>query len=120
MLLTNLFVFDAFCFGNEREWKIFSETEIRKIADDQARRFRLNLSDYQVSFAEHNQFWKKHPVMKKVLENNPNLYEKVKGKEYFVFLYQIIQEPGFEILGGEYYVFIERNTGKILLEFAGK
>lgn len=101
--------------------------EIKKAADEELKRqdYKLSMMIFVGTSAvdDENNTDKLNSWLdswKEYVENTPEHRIKVEGHDYVVVMYQRKIKRGQMIKGGEAYIFVDRNTGEILLFLRGK
>ncbi len=93
--------------------------ELKKTADQELQRQGYDLSKMSAIYDENNSDWY-IPMLLKGIERMPDLRVKIAGHDYIIVLYKQKPRKGKMIVGGDGYVFVDRNTGEILLFLEGK
>lgn len=100
--------------------KELSPKAVRQIADPRAIKYGFDLSQVEILIGNKTARWDKL-VSEMRLQNPSKTIPDVSERKYCIVIYRIKQnKPGFIINGGEYYVFVDKYSGEVLLEFAGK
>lgn len=89
-----------------------TQLEFRKIAELEAKKQGFDTRETEVVIDVD----RSHPAVSRLiqmLEKDNSMPKELKGKSFAVVYYSPVQKPNQFILGGEFYVFIDRVTKKI-------
>ena len=93
--------------------------EIKQSADQELKRQGDDPAKLSAVYDENNSNWYIPSLIEEV-EERPELKTKIEGHDYIVVLYSRKLPKGKRITGGATYIFVDRNTGEILLLLRGK
>lgn len=117
MLLMPLFLTCQLCLAEDNVRLTIKQ--IKKAADQELKRQGYEPKKMNASYSENNSHWY-IPILINGVKEQPNLNAKIEGHDYIVVLYSRKFKKRISIKGGDAYVFVDRNTGEILLLLSGK
>lgn len=92
-----------------------TKEEAIKIANEELLKQNFNVRETNIFIDENNTVWKERYLSNnKFSNNNLDIIEKLRDREYWAINYMPIEE---NILGGEAWVFVDKNKGEIILLF---
>ena len=98
-----------------------SKEEALRIADHEMGKLRFNLSEWKVHLDENNAGWKEVSALRRsspfpeAKEYFDKQESRLKGHEYWAVHYEHLAAPDVAEKDGEVWVFITRDSGKVLL-----
>jgi hypothetical protein len=113
------------CLGSVSESLAITKEQAVQIGNKEIRKlekFGLDHRKWEVYFDENNKEWEwvsslyKQPgVLPESLRYIEKQEARLRGKQYFAIRYRYDRNPGREVMDGVAWVFVERNSGKVLL-----
>ena len=103
----------GFVSATERTW---TRSEILAIADKEAQEIGYDIERMGVSLDIYNSTWRDHLKTSERSDAISEIEGKLKDRHYWAVYYSPLKEQ----LGGDVFVFIDRDTGEILGTFQGK
>lgn len=120
LLILLLIVSNTGCIGltNKVEKMHISKEEAIEIANKELLKQDFDVTQKNVSADKENTAWNRHFLSDETaIENNLHIVESLKDKNYWAIYYQPKER---RFLGGEAWVFVDKNTGEIILLFYAK
>ncbi|MBI4365324.1 MAG: hypothetical protein HY543_00740 [Deltaproteobacteria bacterium] len=117
-----LAVLVIFCFGSlamckeKKENMHISIGQAVEKANTKAIQLGYDVSTMTVSADENNAKWRQFTGRVNLRAHLPDISKQITGKEYFAVYYR----PKIEQLGGDLWIFINRNNGEVLGIWRGK
>lgn len=123
LVLLIIFIFGCGYLNNEvKSMKITIEEAI-KIANKEAEKLNYNVSEMNIKIDENNTVWKKYSssinfsIGSTFLDDNQEIKTKLKNKSFWAIYYM---PKNINQFGGDLWIFINKDTGKIILFLKGK
>ena len=118
LLIVFLFSMASSCIvldKKARNMKISNEEAIR-IANKEVQRLKYDIDKLKIISDEKNTFWYKYISSGPILESNPDIKNKLDNRDFWAIYYGSREMR----LGGDVFIFIDKNTGEIILVIQGK
>ena len=101
-------------FAAERAW---TRSDILVIADAEAKRLGYDVDHMGISFDVYNSRWNERTANDAPDTAPAALLKKLEGRRYFAVYYSLMKEP---MMGGDLFVFVDRNTSEVIGVLRGK
>lgn len=89
---------------------MISKKEVMEIANKEVARLKYNIEEMKIETDEENSHWKWYISKTKLIEKNQELETKLKNRNFWAIYY----EPKKNQLGGDLFIFIDKNTGEVI------
>lgn len=117
VIIFSLFVLVNACYWAEKSHGDISEIsneEAVRIASDEGKKLGYDVENMGIVAMKYTTPWNKYLPKDSESEDDIVRKQKLMNRKYWAVYFHMIPEPGYEIAGGDFCIFIDVKTGEII------